>query len=140
MYPYFSGNNIPVTTVAELMQKSPLYIRHLISKNILQIGAGYHVNGDYKNDYYISPYLFWKNTGIVVNQGDTFEKTMPVFSKTSITIDEAANAMKKQQEFIRAGLREHRLPFGFAAKNKASGRYNYYISAYQFWEYTGFVI
>lgn len=53
-----------------------------------------------------------------------------------ITIAEAAELMDVSQQFVRVGLQQGVLPFGYAVKI-SSGRYTYFISRQKFAEYTG---
>ena len=52
-----------------------------------------------------------------------------------MTIKEAASLMGKSIEFVRAGLRDGRFPFGSAVK--LSSRWSYHISPELFYEYIG---
>lgn len=52
-----------------------------------------------------------------------------------MTIKEAASLMGKSIEFVRAGLRDGRFPFGSAVK--LSSRWSYHISPKLFYEYVG---
>lgn len=53
-----------------------------------------------------------------------------------MTVGEAARAMQKSELFIRVGIREGVLPFGFAVKT-GQHRYSYFISRRKFEESTG---
>lgn len=136
MYPVFTGENIPIQKVATILNKSPEYVRYMIEKNIYPIGTCFYANGNLRMDYYISPYLLWKFTGIELGKEDVKEIN---FSKATLTVAEASCIMKKNKNFIRNGLRNGKLPFGTAFQLEKSCRYNYYISAHKFWEYTGYV-
>jgi hypothetical protein len=52
-----------------------------------------------------------------------------------ITVQQAAEIMKKGAQFVRVGLQRGLLPFGTAVKVKQ--RWNYYISPKLFYEYVG---
>lgn len=54
----------------------------------------------------------------------------------TITTNEAAQALGKGAEFIRAGLRQGRFPFGSAVVNE-NGRWNYVIIKSKFLNYIG---
>jgi hypothetical protein len=56
--------------------------------------------------------------------------------KKKITVEEAASLMGKSKMFVRIGLRNKTLPFGFAVMME-SGRWSYYINPKQFYEYIG---
>lgn len=58
--------------------------------------------------------------------------------KNNLSVAEAARLMNKSQQFVRIGLQRNLLPFGVAIKN--GSKYNYYISAKKFMEYTGIAI
>lgn len=63
--PEFSGNNVPVTVAARVMNKSALYIRQGMVQGILDIGVVFKKEGSNQYDYYISPKKFWELTGYV---------------------------------------------------------------------------
>lgn len=54
-----------------------------------------------------------------------------------VTVPEAAKMLNMPAEFLRAGLRHQRLPFGFAIQHnpEKSGRWAYYISPVKLKEY-----
>ena len=54
----------------------------------------------------------------------------------SMTVQEAAELMKKSPTFIRIGLQRNILPFGYAVKT-GKERYSYFISREKFTEATG---
>jgi hypothetical protein len=56
-------------------------------------------------------------------------------SPNRLSVVDAAKLMGVTQQFIRMGLQQEKLPFGWAVKN--SGRWSYYISPEKFTEYTG---
>lgn len=51
-----------------------------------------------------------------------------------ITPAEAGKILGKNAEFVRAGLRQNRFPFGTAVESK-SGQWNYIIIKSKFYEY-----
>ena len=53
----------------------------------------------------------------------------------SLTVAEAAKLMGVTDQFIRIGLQQNALPFGYAVK--MSGKFTYFISLPKFEEYTG---
>lgn len=53
-----------------------------------------------------------------------------------LTVEKAAKLMGKTPMFIRMGLRQGRLPFGYAVK-MPGGRWSYYINAQQFFQSVG---
>lgn len=50
-----------------------------------------------------------------------------------ISVIEVAKAMKASPQFVRIGLQQGRLPFGYAVKT--SGRWTYWISRERFEEF-----
>lgn len=58
--------------------------------------------------------------------------------KNRLSILEAAELMNVSQQFIRVGLQNGILPFGYAVKT--SSKWTYYISPVKFMEYTGISI
>ncbi len=52
-----------------------------------------------------------------------------------LTVKKAAELMGASEQFIRIGLQQKILPFGYAVK--MSGQYTYYISPTEFSRYTG---
>lgn len=52
----------------------------------------------------------------------------------TITPAEAGKILGKNAEFVRAGLRQNRFPFGTAVESK-SGQWNYIIIKSKFYEY-----
>ena len=64
----------------------------------------------------------------------------PRFTGMSVPSEAAANAMNKDQAFIRVALQRKILPIGAAMKMEDdSRRYAYYISPKLLYEYTGFI-
>ena len=55
--------------------------------------------------------------------------------KNNLSVEEAAKLMGVGAQFVRVGLQQGRLPFGWAVKNKSKWRY--YISKEKFTEFTG---
>lgn len=54
----------------------------------------------------------------------------------TLTTEYVAKKLGKGTEFIRAGLKQNRFPFGTAVQNK-NGRWNYIIFEEKFFEYIG---
>ncbi|MGN0484068.1 MAG: hypothetical protein ACI4HI_11010 [Lachnospiraceae bacterium] len=65
--------------------------------------------------------------------------SVPEFNGANIPVVEAARIMKKDQQFIREGMKNGILPIGLAYKKPGSQNYDYYISPKLFWEFTGYV-
>lgn len=53
----------------------------------------------------------------------------------NMTVDEAARLMGVSKQFIRVGLQEGKLPFGYAV-NISGSKYTYFISRPKFIEHT----
>ncbi|MCR5475137.1 MAG: hypothetical protein K6F28_08055 [Lachnospiraceae bacterium] len=65
---------------------------------------------------------------------------MPKFSGANVPISLVAKVMKKDAQFIRLGLQNGSLPIGTAYKKDAENiQYDYYISPFLLWKYTGFI-
>ena len=62
-----------------------------------------------------------------------------VFSGESVPIEVASQVMKKTPSYIRQGLIQKVLPFGYAMKKPGATRYSYYISPKKFYECTGYL-
>lgn len=61
-----------------------------------------------------------------------------VLGKSRMTVAEAAKLMDVGEQFIRIGLQQGFLPFGFAMRTTPDGkRLQYYISRKKFSDYTG---
>lgn len=56
--------------------------------------------------------------------------------ENKLTIEEASKLMGVSKQFIRVGLQQGILPFGYAVQI-SKGRYTYYISKQKFLEHTG---
>lgn len=67
----FTGENIPVTTVAKIMRKDQQFVRQGLIEGILPIGAAYKKEGSNQYDYYISPRLFYEYTGYLYQGEDS---------------------------------------------------------------------
>lgn len=64
---------------------------------------------------------------------------VPKFSGASVPVEVAARAMRKSALYVRQGLIQGILPFGYAMKKDGSEHYDYYISPKRLWEETGFI-
>ena len=65
--PDFTGENVPVDVVAQIMKKDRTYITQGLIAGILPIGTAFKKEGSKQYDYYISPKLLWEFTGYVYN-------------------------------------------------------------------------
>ena len=65
---------------------------------------------------------------------------IPKFSGANVPISLVAKIMKKDAQFIRLGLQNGSLPIGTAYKKDSENiQYDYYISPFLLWKYTGFI-
>ena len=74
---------------------------------------------------------------------------VPKFDGKNVTVKDVAKLMGKDQQFIRQGIINGKLPIGTAFKKKIldtkwneekeSSQYDFYISPKLLWEYTGIV-
>lgn len=63
---------------------------------------------------------------------------MPHFTGRNVPISEIAAAIKKDAQFIRVGLQNQTLDFGYAQKLPNSNEYSYYCPDKQVYEKTGY--
>lgn len=61
----------------------------------------------------------------------------PVFTGRNVPISELAKAIGKDAQYIRIGLQQGVLNFGYAMKKDNSSEYNYYCPDKKVWEETG---
>lgn len=64
---------------------------------------------------------------------------VPEFSGKNIPVVEAAKIMGKDQQFIRQAMIRGIIDIGTAFQKEGSSQYDFYISPYKFWQYTGCV-
>ena len=60
------------------------------------------------------------------------------FTGRNLSVAEVAKATGKSAQYIRAGLQQGILKFGFALKVNNSSRFDYYIPDYLLYRYTGY--
>ena len=60
----------------------------------------------------------------------------PVFTGRNVPISELAKAIGKDAQYIRIGLQQGVLNFGYAMKKDNSSEYNYYCPDKKVWEET----
>lgn len=60
------------------------------------------------------------------------------FTGRNVPVAEVAKATGKSIQYIRAGLQQGILKFGFALKVNNSSRFDYYIPDYLLYKYTGY--
>ena len=72
--------------------------------------------------------------------GKKFFINLPEFDGSNVPVEVVARIMKKDNLFIRLGLQSGRLPIGTAFKKSEDGKqYDYYISPFLLWQYTGYI-
>lgn len=73
-----------------------------------------------------------------LNNGKIFVE-IPDFEHGNVPVSLAAKVMHKDVLFVRLGLQQGELPFGSAFVKEGSSQYDYYISPFLLWQYTGYV-
>ena len=83
------------------------------------------------------------------NKRNIYFYDVPKFDGKNVPVKEVAKLMGKDQQFIRQGIINGKLPIGTAFKKKIldtkwneekeSSQYDFYISPKLLWEYTGIV-
>ena len=63
---------------------------------------------------------------------------LPNFTGRNVPINELAKAIGKDAQYIRIGLQQGVLNFGYAMKKDNSSEYNYYCPDKKVWEETGY--
>lgn len=63
---------------------------------------------------------------------------MPRFTGRNVPIAEIAQAMHKDAQYVRAGLQQGILKFGYAIKTDGANVYNYYCPDRKVWEEIGY--
>ena len=72
-----------------------------------------------------------------MNEQKTFVK-LPNFTGRKLPITEIAKAIGKDAQYVRIGLQQGILKFGYAMKLENSSEYNYYCPDKKVWEATGY--
>ena len=82
-------------------------------------------------------------------RNNIYRYDVPKFDGKNVPVKEVAKLMGKDQQFIRQGIINGKLPIGTAFKKKIldskwneekeSSQYDFYISPKLLWEYTGIV-
>ena len=62
----------------------------------------------------------------------------PKFTGRNVPITEIAKAIGKDAQYVRVGLQQGILKFGYAMKLDKSSEYNYYCPDKKVWEETGY--
>jgi len=63
---------------------------------------------------------------------------LPPFTGRNVPINEIAKAIGKTPQFVRYGLQQGILNFGYAFKYEDSSEYNYFCPDKKVWEETGY--
>ncbi len=63
---------------------------------------------------------------------------LPAFTGRNVPVTEIAKAMKKDAQYVRVGLQQGILTFGYAIKMEDSNEYNYYCPDRKVWEEIGY--
>ncbi len=63
---------------------------------------------------------------------------LPAFTGRNVPITEIAKAIKKDAQYVRIGLQQGILTFGYAIKMEDSNEYNYYCPDRKVWEEIGY--
>lgn len=63
---------------------------------------------------------------------------LPAFTGRNVPIAEIAKAMHKDPQYVRLGLQQGILKFGYAMKLDSSGDYSYYCPDRKVWEEIGY--
>lgn len=63
---------------------------------------------------------------------------LPPFTGRNVPVGEIAKAIGKDAQYIRYGLQNGILSFGYAVKLENSSEYNYYCPDRKVWEETGY--
>ena len=61
----FSGSNVPITEVAQIMKKDKQFVRMGIQEKWLPIGVAYRKEGSSEFSYYVSPKKLYEYTGYI---------------------------------------------------------------------------
>lgn len=61
----FTGENVPIDVVAQVMKKDKNYVRQGIQRGMLTFGVCFKPEGSTQYSYYISPKKFYEETGYI---------------------------------------------------------------------------
>lgn len=67
-----------------------------------------------------------------------YKVDLPAFTGRNVPIKEIANAIGKDDQYVRVGIQQGVLKFGVAIKLEGSNEYNYYCPDKKVWEETGY--
>ena len=70
--PDYNGRNVPISDVARIMGKSPMFVRIGLQRGILPFGTVFKTDeSNEQYDYYVSPKLLFEYTGYFYNPDKT---------------------------------------------------------------------
>ncbi len=69
--PEFTGGNVPISVVANVMKKDPQFVRQGIVQGLLPFGVAFKKEGSSQYDYYVSPMKLWQETGYIYKGEET---------------------------------------------------------------------
>ena len=67
-----------------------------------------------------------------------YNMRLPAFTGRNVPIKEIAKAIGKDAQYVRVGIQQGVLKFGYAIKIGESNEYNYYCPDKKVWEETGY--
>jgi len=67
-----------------------------------------------------------------------YHVTLPAFTGRNVPIDEIAKAMGKSSQYVRIGLQQGILKFGYAIRREGAHGYSYYCPDKRVWEEIGY--
>lgn len=67
-----------------------------------------------------------------------YQVELPTFTGRNVPIAEIAKAIGKDAQYVRVGLQQGILKFGYALKLETSNEFNYYCPDRKVWEETGY--
>jgi hypothetical protein len=70
--------------------------------------------------------------------GKIYQVELPPFTGRNVPITEIAKAIGKDPQYVRVGLQQGILNFGYVLKLEDSNEFNYYCPDRKVWEETGY--
>ncbi len=71
-------------------------------------------------------------------EGKIYQVEFPPFTGRNVSITEIAKAIGKDPQYVRVGLQQGILNFGYVLKLEDSNEFNYYCPDRKVWEETGY--
>ena len=75
---------------------------------------------------------------VILMENNKYTIQLPNFTGRNVPIKEIAKAIGKDAQYVRVGLQEGILKFGYAIKIGDSNEYSYYCPDKRVWEETGY--